>query len=92
MEALAEQLKEIREEGSLNIGYNNAIFKDENFDLQYMINEVLPDVINRGVLTEKDFQRYTQHILLDGYMNDLEVEEFQYIAKYFFNYKHHNNK
>lgn len=87
MEQLEKQLKEIREEGSLNTGFNMDIFKDENFDLNYMISEILPDMINRGVLAGRNYQKYIWNILLDEYLSDLEVEEFKYIAKYFFNYE-----
>ena len=87
METLEKQLKEIREEGSLDVGYSMAIFKDKNFDLNYMIGEILPDLIDGGVLAGRDYQKYIWGILLDEYLSDLEVEEFQYIAKYFFNNK-----
>ena len=90
--ALARQLKEIQEEGSLNVGYSMAIFKDENFDFNYMIGEILPDLIDGGVLAGRDYKKYIWSILLDEYLSDLEVEEFQYIAKYFLNYKQYNNK
>lgn len=89
---LQKQLDEIREEGSLNIGYNMNIFKDENFDLNYLIGEILPDMIDRGLLSGKKYQIYIWNILLDEYLSDLEVEEFYYLASYFFNYKRHNKE
>lgn len=89
---LQRQLDEIREVGCLNVGYANAIFKDENFDLYYTMNELLPNLIESGILSGKAARDYAQHILLDEYLSDLEVEEFYYLARYFFNYNRNSEE
>lgn len=89
---LQKQLDEIREEGCGNIGYNLNIFKDENFDLYYTMMEIIPELIEGGILSGEAARKYTPEILLDEYLSDLEVEEFYYLAPYFFNYKRHNKE
>lgn len=89
---LQKQLDEIKEEGCGNIGYNLNIFKDESFDLHYTMMEIIPELIKSGILNSSDAQKYTPDILLDEYLSDLDVEEFYYLAPYFFNYKRHNKE
>lgn len=89
---LQKQLDEIKEEGCGNIGYNLNIFKDESFDLHYTMMEIIPELIKSGILNRSDAQKHTPGILLDEYLSDLDVEEFYYLAPYFFNYKRHNKE
>lgn len=83
---LEKQLKQIQKEGVTEVGYRTTIIQDDYFDIQYVLTEMIPELIANGLLSEDTKSQYVLPIILEEYLSDLEVENFRPLAKYFLNY------
>ena len=86
-ENLQKQLEEIREKGSLEIGFNSSIFKDPYFDNVFVFSEIMPEIVEEGFFQKKSNGVYLQARILDKYFEDIEMYQFAHLAEYFFNYR-----
>lgn len=90
-ENLQKQLEEIREKGSLEIGFNSQIFKDQYFDNVFVFAEIMPEIAEEGFFqneeTKKNCGVLLQARILDKYFEDIEMYQFGHLAEYFFNYR-----
>lgn len=89
-ENLKKQLKEIQEEGALEIGFNSSIFKDPYFDNVFVFAEIMPEIVEEGFFQNEKAKKsgvLLQARILDKYFEDIEMYQFGHLAEYFFNYK-----
>lgn len=89
-ENLKKQLKEIQEEGVLEIGFNSSIFKDPYFDNVFVFAEIMPEIVEEGFFQNEKAKKsgvLLQARILDKYFEDIEMYQFGHLAEYFFNYK-----
>lgn len=89
-ENLQKQLEEIREKGSLEIGFNSSIFKDPYFDNVFVFAEIMPEIVEEGFFQNEKAKKsgvLLQARILDKYFEDIEMYQFGHLAEYFFNYK-----
>ena len=90
-ENLQKQLEEIREKGSLEIGFNSQIFKDKYFDNVFVFAEIMPEIVEEGFFQNEEAKKNSgvllQARILDKYFEDIEMYQFGHLAEYFFNYR-----
>lgn len=90
-ENLQKQLEEIREKGSLEIGFNSQIFKDQYFDNVFVFDQIMPEIVAEGFSQNEEAKKNSgvllQARILDKYFEDIEMYQFGHLADYFFNYK-----
>nr|DAX87238.1 MAG TPA: hypothetical protein [Bacteriophage sp.] len=90
-----QQLKEIQERGVREVGYFYSVFKDKDFDIQYMFQVIVDKVIPYGIYqkTSPELEDMTLYEYLfdesdgDEEIAEKDVENFKPLAKYFLNYK-----
>lgn len=90
IENLQNQLKEIKEKGSLEVGFYSSIFKDPYFDNVFVFAEIMPEIVEEGFFqneAKKNSGVLLQARILDKYFEDIEMYQFGHLADYFFNYK-----
>ena len=90
-ENLQKQLEEIREKGSLEIGFTSQIFKDPYFDNVFVFDQIMPEIVEEGFFQNEEAKKgggvLLQARILDKYFEDIEMYQFGHLADYFFNYK-----
>ena len=90
-ENLQKQLEEIREKGSLGIGFNSQIFKDAFFDNVFVFDQIMPEIVEEGFFQNEEAKKNSgvllQARILDKYFEDIEMYQFAHLAEYFFNYR-----
>ena len=88
---LQNQLKEIKEKGSLEIGFSSSIFKDPYFDNVYVFDQIMPEIVEEGFFQNEEAKKsggvLLQARILDKYFEDIEMYQFGHLADYSFNYK-----